>query len=93
MTLPFLHETETATVLNNPDPKSSEMGFCTGAQFTMIRNRMNENMIIVAVGATRFVITRPIARKIMINPVDRIARSAEKESSLSKNKWYQILGL
>lgn len=66
MTLPFLHEQKTATVQLNPDSKSREMGLFPGVDCTMIRNRYGENMLIVAVGATRFILTRPIARRIHI---------------------------
>ncbi|MDD3544485.1 MAG: FeoA family protein [Kiritimatiellae bacterium] len=55
-------------IASNPDRKSAEMGLFPGAVVTMFRNRKNERSLVIGAGDARFLISRTIARQILVSP-------------------------
>lgn len=53
-------------ILCNPHRKSFELGLFNGNKIKVIRNNDFQNNIIVAVGESRYIISREIARNISV---------------------------
>lgn len=54
-------------IASNADRKSAEMGLFPGAVVTMFRNRKQERSLVIGAGDARFLISRAIARQIVIS--------------------------
>ena len=62
-------------IVSNPDRQSREMGFFPGMEIRVIRNVEGEHGLVVAAGSARYVVARPAAGAIRIEP-QRAGRSA-----------------
>lgn len=58
-------------IVSNADRKSTEMGLFPGAVVAMFRNRKNERSLVIGADEARFLISRAIARQIMISPAKK----------------------
>lgn len=65
-TLAELGEKRTATILGNPDRKSREMGLASGAHVRVLRNRRLDHALVIALGDTRFLVSRAIAAQMAV---------------------------
>jgi len=53
-------------VLSNNDRKTIEMGLFNGAIVTVIKNHLNDVNMVVAVGESRYIISKEVAKKINV---------------------------
>jgi Fe2+ transport system protein FeoA len=53
-------------VLANPDKKTNEMGLHAGSVLTVHKNHQTDSNIIIAIGETRYIIPRVLAREILV---------------------------
>jgi Fe2+ transport system protein FeoA len=53
-------------VCSNPDRKTVEMGFFSGARVHILHNQSGESNLVIAVGDSRYTVPRETAQKIMV---------------------------
>jgi Fe2+ transport system protein FeoA len=66
ISLNLLEEGESAIIVNNPNLKTIERGLYAGAQVFMLRNKNYEPNLVVAVGDSRYILSRRISKQITV---------------------------
>ncbi len=56
-------------IIANPDRQSREMGFFPGTEVRVLRNVEGEHGLVIASGSARYVVARPAAASMRVEPV------------------------
>ncbi|MCK9328430.1 MAG: FeoA family protein [Candidatus Cloacimonetes bacterium] len=57
------------SVICNPNPKCFELGLCHGNVIRVVKNNDYDRNLVIAVGDSRYIISRNVADNIMVNPL------------------------
>lgn len=55
-------------IICNPNPKCFELGMCHGNMIRIIKNNEYDRNIVIAVGDSRYIVSRNVADCIMVEP-------------------------
>ncbi len=57
------------TIVCNPNPKCFELGLCHGSVIRIVKNNEYDRNLVIAVGDSRYIISRSVADYIMVTPL------------------------